>query len=144
MRRITILYEDKGRPGGDTVNYGPHVFVVQCLCDRLNIDRRERLKDLILGVPRGGNGNVQKECKAPRPSFGRDGGVVLAVYGRGQDPRARQAIVQCMQDAGQRQIAERVPVARPAEDRLPRKEPRDRSPRDLHVCSRHCPGRREA
>jgi len=75
-RGVTVLYEDQAQ--GDIKHYGPHELVMQCVCDRLRVDRW-KLKTL-RGVPRNGNGNLYKDCTREPPKLGRDGGFVVAVY----------------------------------------------------------------
>ena len=75
-RKVVVLYEDQ--VGGVVTDYGPHVLVKQCVCDRLKLDPWS-LKT-IAAVPRNGNGNVYKDCASQPPKIGRDGSFVVAVY----------------------------------------------------------------
>ena len=77
MRQVSILYEDSVA-NGNVKNYGPHVFVQQCVGDRLGKKRWE-LKTLE-AMPKNGVSNVRVECRRIPPKIARDGRLVVAVY----------------------------------------------------------------
>jgi len=77
MRPMTILYEDQA--DGPIQNFGPHIFVVQCICDRVGGAVWD-FKDRIHPVPLKGNSNVRESCKSHSFKAAKDGRAVFAVY----------------------------------------------------------------
>jgi hypothetical protein len=78
-RPVTVLYEDSAADG-PVSNYGPHVFVCQCVGDELGVEGWRVARDHLSGNPRRGSARIRDDCRQNPSRFVRDGRLAFAVY----------------------------------------------------------------